>query len=61
MQDGGKPVAIDSSAVSADKSVAVMGERTSPAMRRHFLFLFDLDFTAGQHRSALAERQNSSS
>ncbi|MEO8359369.1 MAG: VWA domain-containing protein, partial [Vicinamibacteria bacterium] len=44
--DSGKPVSIDSFvAVSADQQTGSSAEATSSAMRRQFLFLFDLDFS----------------
>ncbi|MBX7184267.1 MAG: VWA domain-containing protein [Vicinamibacteria bacterium] len=46
LQDSGKPVPIESFlAVSADKPVGAVGDATAPALRRQFLFLFDLDFS----------------
>lgn len=46
LQDGGKSVPIESFlAVSADRPIGMVGDATAPALRRQFLFLFDLDFT----------------
>ena len=60
LQDGGKPVPIESFlAVSADKPVGMVGEATAPAVRRQFLFLFDLDFSrpVNVERARRAARQ----
>jgi VWFA-related protein len=46
LQDGGKTVPIESFvAVSGAKPVGAVGDSTAPAIRRQFLFLFDLDFS----------------
>jgi len=46
LQDGGKTVPIESfQAVSVDKPVGLVGDSIAPALRRQFLFLFDLDFS----------------
>lgn len=46
LQDAGKTVPIESFlAVSADRPVGLVADATAPALRRQYLFLFDLDFT----------------
>lgn len=60
LQDGGKPVPIESFlAVSGDKPIGMVGDTTAPALRRQFLFLFDLDFSrpVNVERARRAARQ----
>lgn len=60
LQDSGKQVPIESFlAVSGDKPVGVVGDATAPALRRQFLFLFDLDFSrpVNLERARRAARQ----